>query len=222
MFSKLFTFLFIILSVTLFYFASMSEYTNHIELRRAIVNHPEFIPTASSIRLAAGGYENVAADSYWLQAIQYIGSNAVSSVYKEYLYVMLDVITDLNPQFTYPYEIGALLLPSYNDRYENLSQEKIDLYAKQGMMLGEKGLRNTCDMTKIEKIKNEVDLKKLWTDPAYQNPCTDPMIPYYLGYIAYWNLHDAAKASEYYRIASANTETPVGARTMAAIMQGKT
>lgn len=47
------------------------------------------------------------------------------------------------------------------------------------------------------------------------------MIPYYLGYISYWNLHDGAKSSEFYRIASANTDAMMGARTMAAIMQGK-
>ena len=47
------------------------------------------------------------------------------------------------------------------------------------------------------------------------------MIPYYLAYIYYWNLHDGAKSSEYYRIASTNTDAPTGARTMAAIMQGK-
>lgn len=47
------------------------------------------------------------------------------------------------------------------------------------------------------------------------------MIPYYLGYISYWDLHDGAKSSEFYRIASANTDVVTGARTMAAIMQGK-
>jgi hypothetical protein len=37
---------------------------------------------------------------------------------------MLDLITELNPFFEKPYIIGQLLLPSYNERYENLSNEK--------------------------------------------------------------------------------------------------
>lgn len=73
----------------------------------------------------------------------------------------------------------------------------------------------------MEHIKGEFDLGKLWTDPKYKNPCIDQNIPYYLGYIYYWNLHNGAKSSEFYRIASANTDSAVGARTMAAIMQGK-
>jgi len=35
-------------------------------------------------------------------------------------------------------------------------------------------------------------------------------------------MNNPQKASEFYRVASANTDAPIGARTMAAIMQGKT
>jgi len=33
------------------------------------------------------------------------------------------LITELNPYFEKPYIIGQLLLPNYNERYENLSKE---------------------------------------------------------------------------------------------------
>jgi len=37
---------------------------------------------------------------------------------------MIDLITELNPYFEHPYSIGQLLLPSHNERYENLSKEQ--------------------------------------------------------------------------------------------------
>lgn len=140
--------------------------------------------------LSAGGFQNIVADSYWLSAIQYIGSNALGSEYKAYLYAMLDLITDLNPYFTFPYQIGELLLPTYNERYEHLSETEIQKNTDQGIRIGLKGIKNNCDATKVEKARNEYDLKKLWTDGSYRNACRDPMIPYYLAYIHYWNLRD--------------------------------
>ncbi|MFC1798009.1 hypothetical protein ACFLY2_02490 [Patescibacteria group bacterium] len=37
---------------------------------------------------------------------------------------MIDLITELNPYFEHPYSIGQLLLPSYNERYEDLPEEE--------------------------------------------------------------------------------------------------
>ncbi|HBB26981.1 TPA: hypothetical protein DCZ36_00605 [Candidatus Gracilibacteria bacterium] len=221
MFSKLLAFLLVIGSGVFFIYSSGINYQQHVDINRTFVDHPEFIPTSEMVGLSAGGFENIIADSYWLSAIQYIGSNALGSEYKAYLYAMLDLITDLNPHFTFPYQIGELLLPTYNERYENLSEAEIRKNTDQGIRIGLKGIKNNCDATKVEKAKSEYDLKKLWTDENYQNACSDPMIPYYLAYIYYWNLRDGAKSSEYYRIASTNSDAPTGARTMAAIMQGK-
>jgi len=134
---------------------------------------------------------------------------------------MLNFITDLNPYFTFPYQIGELLLPSYNERYESLNNTEIQENTEQAIKIGLKGIEKNCDKNKVEKAKNEYDLKKLWTDESYKDACRDPMIPYYLAYTYYWNLHDGQKSSEYYRIASTNSDAPTGARTMAAIMQGK-
>lgn len=197
------------------------NYQKHVEVRQSLVEHPEFIPTSDLANLSAGGFQNIIADSYWLSAVQYIGSNAIGSEYKAYLFAMIDLITDLNPHFTFPYQMGELLLPAYNERYEELSEADIQKNTDQAIRIGLKGIENNCDATKVEKAKNEYDLRKLWTDKSYENTCRDPMIPYYLAYIYYWNLHDGAKASEYYRIASTSADAPSGARTMAAIMQGK-
>jgi len=44
---------------------------------------------------------------------------------------MIDVITELDPYFEHPYNIGLLLLPEYNKRYENLSKKKQELNIQQ-------------------------------------------------------------------------------------------
>lgn len=131
MFSKLLIFLLVIGSLLVFTYSSGVNYAQHVEVRRALVNHPEFIPTSELVGLSSGGFQNIVSDSYWLSAIQYIGSNALGSEYKEYLYVMLNFITDLNPHFTFPYQIGELLLPSYNERYEKLSDVEIQKNTNQ-------------------------------------------------------------------------------------------
>lgn len=198
------------------------NYKKHQDIKINLVNHPEFIPSSKVIKWASAWYYNIISDFYWLSAIQYIGSNAIWSEYKKYLYLMLNLITDLNPNFTYPYQIGELLLSNYNERYESDWLTKQNTYDKQALELWLKWIKLTCDSKKIELIKKEFDLPKLWEpNSKYANPCTDSNIPYFLAYIYYWNFHDWVKASEYYKITSANTDAPTWARIMAAIMQGK-
>jgi hypothetical protein len=112
------------------------NYPIHRDLKAKVINHPEFIPNTTTAKISSSGQENMVADFYWLSAIQYIGSNAISSEYKKYLYVMINLITDLNPYFTYPYRIGLLLLPSYNERYEHLSKDLIKQNTDQAIALG--------------------------------------------------------------------------------------
>ncbi|MDD2487603.1 MAG: hypothetical protein PHS92_04515 [Candidatus Gracilibacteria bacterium] len=220
---KIFVSIFVMISIIgFYYFGKDINYTKHEEIKASQINHPEFIPTARTVKLSGAGYSNIISDFYWLGAIQYIGSNVIGASYKKYLYEMLNLITDLNPYFTYPYEIGELLLPNYNYRYEKLSNKEIEHNTRQAELLGLKGMKNTCDLKKIELIRNEFNLNKLWTEDRYKNPCLDPNIPYYLAYIYYWNLNDSKNASLYYKVTSANENAPVGARSISAVMEGKT
>lgn len=134
------------------------NYQAHNTLRRSFIDHPEFIPSAQVVKIGSMGMETVVADFYWLSAIQYIGSNAIKADYKEYLGVMLNLVTDLSPHFTYPYQIGMLLIPDINTRYETLTNEDEKFHIKEAIDLGNKGIRNNCDMAKIEKISQEYDL----------------------------------------------------------------
>ncbi len=210
------------LFIALFYNINIANYEKHIDIKQNLVEHPENLPTKKSAHITSFWFKNLRADLFWLQTIQYIWWNAVSSEYKKYLYHIIDLVTELNPYFEHPYLIAQLLLPSYNERYENLSEEEIDKHEKEALSIGLKWIRNFCpDSKKLNAIINEDDLKKLWTDEKYLDPCMEPMIPYYQAYIHYFYRDDPITASNYYKIASANSWSLWWAKTMAAIMQWK-
>ncbi len=198
------------------------NYQTHRKIRQSIVDHPEFIPTAESVKIGSVGMQTLVADFYWLGAIQYIGSNAISADYKAYLGAMLELVTDLSPHFTYPYQIGLLLLPETNERYEKTTKQEQKKHVQEAIHLGEKGITQNCDLRKIEQIRKEYDLQKLFNNPALANPCTDPMIPYYLAYASYWNNNNPEQASFWYKVAGVHDTGPKGSQIMSAIMQGKT
>jgi hypothetical protein len=210
-----------ILSFTWFYYVCGINYDVHRDKENEIVNHPEFVPSSNFVKASSSGYSNLVSDFYWLSSVQYIWSNAAASEYKKYLFVMLNLVTDLNPNFTYPYEIWQLLLPSYNEHYDANPKSDTEKFTNQSIDLWLKWIKNNCNMEKVEAIKNEYDLKKLWTDDKYKDPCKDYMIPWYLAYTYYWNKFDWKQSADYYKVASANTNSLAWSRIMAAIMQWK-
>lgn len=118
--------------------ATGKNYEAHNAIERSLVDHPEFIPSAQTVKIASVGMETMVADLYWLSAIQYVGSNAISADYKKYLGVMLNLVTDISPYFTYPYQIGMLLIPDVNDRYERLTSDQEKFHIKEAIELGKK------------------------------------------------------------------------------------
>ncbi|MDP2091249.1 MAG: hypothetical protein Q8K30_06665 [Candidatus Gracilibacteria bacterium] len=218
---RLITTTLLIIALIGFYIVNSLNYIKHIEIKRSFVEHPENLPTKEAAVNSSIGFRNLKADIYWLETIQYIGGNAIGSEYKKYLYVILDLITELNPYFEHPYIIGQLLLPSYNERYENLPKEEQQKNIDESIKLGLKGIENFCEMDKIELIKNEDDLQKIWTDEKYKNPCKSYNVPSYLAYIYYYYNHDPQTAALYYKVASAVDDSLAGSKIMAAIMSGK-
>ena len=219
----------LIITLSIVIFAAFSTFINkdvnypeHVDAKYFIIHHPEFIPSAQTVRIGSAGHDLLTGDIAWIDAIQYVGSNARSEAYKVYLFKLLDLITDIEPRFTFAYTFGELLLGSdthsatTDDGRMNAIQHN-----KDALKLGLKGLQNTCDMQKIDTIRTEPNINMIVNNPKYQNPCTDYQIPYYLGYIEYWGFLDGKDASDYYRITAANQDAPDGARVLAAIMQGK-
>lgn len=206
---------------TLFFQINEKNYGKTKQIQHNLVEHPENLPTKEAAVWSSFGFRSLKANIYWLQAIQYIGSNAVAAEYKKYLYAMLDLITELNPYFEKPYIIGQLLLPSDWDRNEDFTEEERKINTKQWELIWLKGIKNFCDAEKIEAIKAENDLAKIWNEEKFINPCKSSTIPYSLAFIYYFYLNNPSEASFYYKVASANEDSLEGAKIMAAIMQWK-
>ena len=197
----------IVLSIILFLFQNNSNYLKLKELKLQIVEHPENLPTKDFAKSTSFWFENSKADILWLEAIQYIWWNAVSSAYKKYLFVMVDLITDLNPYFEKPYKIWMLLLPDYNPNYEDITEEQNQNYINQAITIWLKWIENFCDNNKVKIILEQEDLEKVWTEEKYKDPCLSYEIPYFLAYIYYFHLQDPSTSADYYKIASANTNS---------------
>jgi hypothetical protein len=99
-------------------------------LRAAVVDEAPYLAPATARRLAVG-FEGLAADWYWLNALQYIGRkiqeqartsrlgfeqavqlDRIKAVDPRVLVRLLDMITTLDPRFTAVYEFAAVVLPA--------------------------------------------------------------------------------------------------------------
>lgn len=204
-----------------FFYVNWQNYEKIKLSQEEIVNHPEMLPKKEYANLTSFWFSNLRADIYWLETIQYIWWNALKSEYKKYLFQMLDLITELNPYFEKPYIIGQLLLPNYNERYEKFSTEELNNYNKQWREIWLKWIKNFCDAEKIEKIKKEDNLEKIWTDPEYKDPCNSFQLPFGQWFLEYFYFKNNIESSNYYKVASAQSDALDWAKIMSAIMRWK-
>lgn len=213
----------VFITIWLFSFFKINEtnYLKHIEIKEQLINHPENLPKKSIAKATAFWFENVKADIYWIETIQYIGSNAFHGEYKKYLFSILDLVTELNPYFEKPYIVWQLLLPSYQKQYELINEEEQKIHTNEAIEIWLKWVKNFCDPEKIELINNENNLLKIWNTEIYSDPCLSYKIPYYLAYVYFFYKNDPINSARYYKISSANKDSVEWAKTMAAIMQWK-
>ncbi len=104
-----------------------------------ILIEPHPLP-ANVLKKASMGLDNFIADILWIQTIQYYGGGNPQGKYRK-LPELLTTVTDLDPNFTYPYSFGLLIMPGEG-------------YVKETIALGEKGMKNPR-------------LKKSWEIPYY-------------------------------------------------------
>ena len=174
------------LIISLFVYINKINFEKHIEIRNNYVNHPDGLINKDIAKATSFWFANLRADFLWLQIIQYIGWNAISAEYKKYLYAITDVTTQLNPYFEHPYIIAQLLLPGANQRYEDINEDEMNTHTQEAITLWLKWIKNFCDLDKIELIKNEKNLRDIWSKDEYKNPCKSYKIPYYLRYKLLW------------------------------------
>lgn len=89
-----------------------------------------YLPSGRFIEEVSLGYRNLAADILWFRTIQYYGSYRMGENDLALFKHLVDVITDLDPQFTFAYLFGALIIA------EDLG------YFREGIKFLEKGIHN--------------------------------------------------------------------------------
>src|SRR3989337_3490706 len=68
------------------------------------------LPNGEYLRPVVLGYEQLAADIIWLQAIQVIGEDTVTPGGYDWIYHALYCVTALDPKFDYAYQLGGVTL----------------------------------------------------------------------------------------------------------------
>lgn len=87
-----------------------------------------FIPPASVLKVVALGYDQLASDFYWLRAIQYFGEGANAKENYRWLYPIMNLVTDMDPQFAYAYKFAGVTIP-----YDASSAEKANQLLEKGV-----------------------------------------------------------------------------------------
>jgi tetratricopeptide (TPR) repeat protein len=164
-----------------------------------------YLQSGVTLRRLSGAYTAVAADAYWIRAIQYYGGTkrrlaarqqgpepppliaAMPSDEFALLYPLLDISTTLDPRFNIAYRFGAVFLAEV---YPS-GPGRPDL----AIALLQKGLRVRPD--KWQYLQD-------------------------IGFVHYWYLHDYAAAAAWFRQASEVPGAPWWLRSLAAttLVQG--
>ena len=151
------------------------------------------ITSGDAIRRLTTGYHALAADLYWIRAIQHYGGARISLTTPraggsgdltpryELLYPLLDLTTTLDPRFNIAYRFGAIFLAAPLPD----GAGRPDL----AVALLEKGLRESP--RKWEYVHD-------------------------IGFVYYWDLHDYPKAAAYFNRAADIAGAPWWLRTIAA------
>jgi len=171
------------------------QYVREQRYPRPVVSEETlFITSGNALRRMTTGYRALAADLYWIRAIQHYGQTRVSltpppaagaardgRLRYELLYPLLDLTTTLDPRFNIAYRFGAVFLSAPLPG----GAGRPDL----AVALLEKGLRES---------------------PGKWEYMHD------IGFVYYWDLHDYPKAAEYFNRAADIPGAPWWLRSVAA------
>ena len=164
----------------------------HRDQRYALVQARDdslYVTSGATLRRLTAGYDVLAADLYWIRALQYYGGlrlraeTSAPAAQEEYqlLYPLLDLTTTLDPRFSIAYRFGSIFLAEPPPG----GAGRADLAIK----LLEKGLRELPD-----KWEYMLDI----------------------GFVHYWWTHDYQAAAAWFDRASQVPGSPSWLRRMAA------
>ena len=69
-----------------------------------------YLPSGKFVEQTSLGYKELAADLVWFQAVQYFGGYAKGQHSLAYFNGLIDIVTDLDPHFEFPYVFGAIVM----------------------------------------------------------------------------------------------------------------
>ena len=78
-----------------------------------------YIPSGEFLEPLTLGYNQLVADFFWIKAISYFGDELKAARQYVWLYHILDLVTTLDPDFTWPYYFGAMVLSLEAKQVEN-------------------------------------------------------------------------------------------------------
>jgi hypothetical protein len=76
------------------------------------------LPKGEHLKPALLGYHHLTADLLWLRLVQVIGQKRNTADEYEWMYHALDVITTLDPQYAYAYQVGGTVLTELAHRID--------------------------------------------------------------------------------------------------------
>jgi hypothetical protein len=76
------------------------------------------LPAGESLKPALLGYHHLGADLLWLRFVQVLGKKRNTPDEFEWMYHALDVITTLDPQYAYAYQVGGIVLTELAHRVD--------------------------------------------------------------------------------------------------------
>ena len=94
----------------------------HHDQRAGRLERLRLLPRGELLRPALLGFHHLGADLLWLRIVQVFGERMVSERDYEWLYHAFDVVTTLDPQYAYVYDVGGTVLAEFAHRIELSNQ----------------------------------------------------------------------------------------------------
>ncbi len=85
-----------------------------------------YLPKGEYLKVAVLGYRQAVADLIWLKAVQHFGVREQTAEGYLWAYHAVDVLTDLDPQFAYAYQVAGAVLGVWANR----AQESVAILSK--------------------------------------------------------------------------------------------
>jgi hypothetical protein len=92
----------------------VKEYT-----QRDYLYHSLYLPSGKFMEQVSLGYNQITSDMIWFSAVQYYGGYRKGDHDLAYFNGLIDLVTDLDPHFIFPYLFGAVVMSQDMDSFES-------------------------------------------------------------------------------------------------------